>query len=82
MGAQRSSAVPAMSVRRGESERNLWRLSLSPQHLRMEEGERVSICIGVGNDICGVEFFDPDFPNDNVCDQCATRLVKEGEGEV
>lgn len=42
----------------------------------------MSICIGVGNDICGVEFFDPDFPNDNVCDQCATRLVKEGEDEV
>ena len=40
-------------------------------------GEKMSICIGVKNDVCGVEFYDPDFPNDNVCDKCAIRLEEE-----
>ena len=35
-------------------------------------------CIGVGNKVCGVEFFDPEFPDDNVCDKCAEGL----EGEI
>lgn len=31
-------------------------------------------CVGVGEQVCGVDFYDSQFPNDNVCDKCATKL--------
>ena len=34
----------------------------------------MSICIGVKNKACGKEFFDPQFPDDNVCDSCYQRI--------
>lgn len=34
----------------------------------------MSKCIGVNNETCGVEFYDPQFPDDNVCDGCACAL--------
>jgi len=31
----------------------------------------MSICKGVLGKDCGKEFYDPEFPDDNICDECA-----------
>lgn len=30
----------------------------------------MSKCVGRDNKICGKYFYDPQFPDDNLCDQC------------
>ena len=37
----------------------------------------MSECLGVKDKACGKWVYDPQFPNDNVCDQCAKELDKE-----
>ena len=32
----------------------------------------MSVCVGVDNKACGVEFNDPQYPNDTLCDECST----------
>ena len=34
----------------------------------------MSVCVGVDNKTCGVEFNDPQYPNDTLCDECAREL--------
>ena len=36
----------------------------------------MSECLGVGNKTCGKWVYDPQFPDDNICDKCATQLTK------
>lgn len=34
-------------------------------------------CVGVKDKACGIEFYDPQFPEDTVCDNCASELEEE-----
>lgn len=35
----------------------------------------MSVCVGVNNKVCGIEFNDPQYPDDTLCDKCAKELV-------
>jgi hypothetical protein len=36
----------------------------------------MSKCVGVGNKACEVEFYDPKYPDDTLCDKCFDELCE------
>ena len=39
----------------------------------------MSKCVGIEGNACGKEFYDPQFPNDTLCDQCYGEMEEGNE---
>ncbi len=42
----------------------------------------MSKCVGRDGKVCGKIFFDPQFPDDNLCDQCFAWYQSKEEGNA